>query len=367
MAEIDAAPRALAATILEAVGLALAERDALAEARFCDLRDGLEARLADALDNLPEPPAIELPDFSAEIADALASADERTDGLLAELETRFAEALENLPEPEPGERGRDGLDRVLALPRYVREGETCEANVIAWAMAGLWQSVRVTSGGPADDPSGWRCLVPGVHAIETREDWTSRELVIGLRMSDGTLHECRGRMPATQLPPDYLARGWGVLAGDTLRPPPEQPGDEIELLALKDGAALGNAEDWRETRLRGFRGQKGKPGDKGERGPPGPGLAGLGLAREGDRLALVPRYADPTIEAEPIAVDLLVDDPGPGLAPVTGYAGDWNAARTYPRGAMVSAIIGGTPRLCLSIKPDNNDAPGKGRGWQVLT
>jgi hypothetical protein len=308
-----------AAVILEAVGLVLAEQAADTERQLAQLRSDCAAALAEAIDSLPE--------------------------------------------PEPGTPGQD---RILALPRYVREGESCEANAIAWNNGGLWQSVRVTSGSPADDPSGWKCLVPGVAAIETREDWATRELVIGLRMSDGTLHECRGRMPATQLPPDYLARGWGVLAGDTLRPPPEKPGEEIELLALRDGAALGDPQAWREMRLRGFRGQKGKPGDKGNPGPPGPGLAGLALGKANGRLAIVPRFADPNIKAEPIAVDLLVDDPGPGLAPITGFAGGWNAARTYRRGEVVAADVAGARRLLLSMKSDNNARPADADAWQVM-
>lgn len=311
-----------AAVILEAVGLVLAEQAAETETRMAQLRSDCAAALAEAIDSLPA--------------------------------------------PEPGAAGRDGTDRILALPRYVREGESCEPNTLAWCAAGIWQSVRVTSGSPADDPSGWKCLVPGVAAIETREDWATRELVIGLRMSDGVCHECRGRMPATQLPPDYLERGWGVLAGDTLRPPPDLPGEEIELLALRDGAALGDPDAWREIRLRGFRGQKGLRGDPGERGPPGPGLAGLELGRAGGRLALVPRFADPAIKAEPIAVDLLVDDPGPGLAPITGFAGDWNAGRTYRRGEVVAALVGTARHLCLSIKPDNNARPADASAWQVM-
>lgn len=300
------------------------------------------------------------------LADSAAATEARLAAMREDFEGRLAAMFDNLPEPIPGDPGRDGLDRILALPRYVRAGETCEANAIAWANSGIWQSVRVTSGGPVDDPSGWKCLVPGVASIESREDWTTRELVIGLRMSDGTLHECRGRMPATQLPTDYLERGWQVLAGDTLRPPPDLPGEEMELLALVDGAALGNPDDWRATRLRGFRGQKGLRGDPGERGPPGPGLAGLDLIQAGGRLALQPRFADPAVKGEAIAVDLLTDDPSPGLSPITGFAGAWKAGRTYRRGEVVSAEVAGRPRLLLSERSDNNARPDDGRAWAVM-
>jgi hypothetical protein len=179
-------------------------------------------------------------------------------------------------------------------------------------------------------------------------------------MSDGHLHECRGRMPATALPPDFLELGWGVLAGDTLRP----PGEDVELMALRDGATLGRAEDWQETRLRGFRGQKGERGDKGPRGP---GLAGLSLLSDGaGGVAIMPRYDDPTIKAEPVALDMLTAEPEPGDAPIIGFAGPWKAARTYRRGAVVSAEHGGAVRLLLSVKPDNNAAPGDERAWRVM-
>lgn len=292
-------------------------------------------------------------------ADVMRRLDAQRDDMLQHV----AERLADLPAPEPGEPGRDGLDRILALPRYVKAGESCEPNAIAWANAGIWQSVRATSGGPLDDPSGWQCLVPGVAAIETREDWKTRELIFGLRMSDGQLHECRGRMPATLLPNDYLARGWGVLAGDTLRPVPDQPGDDLELLALVDGATLGEASHWHERRLRGFRGQKGARGDPG---PPGPGLVGLDLVTAGERLAIAPRFADPATKAEPIAVDLLTADPAPGLAPIVGFAGEWNGARSYGRGAVVSGMVGTGRRLLLSLRSDNTARLADAGAWQVM-
>ena len=263
------------------------------------------------------------------LVDAESRAAERFEEFRADMLERFAEFIGQIPDPEPG---RDGVDRVMALPRYVKPGESCELNCIAWANAGIWQSVRATSGGPSDDPSGWKCLVPGVAAIETREDWPARELVIGLRMSDGQLHECRGRMPATRLPPDFMQRGWGVLAGDTLRP----PGEDIELMALRDGAALGEASDWQETRLRGFRGQKGGAGD---RGPAGPGLAGLTLVDGPAGLAIMPRYEDPKVKAEPITVDLLT-----GADPGAGPATDRRLCRRLERAPNLSARRGGIAR-----------------------
>jgi hypothetical protein len=164
------------------------------------------------------------------------------------------------------------------------------------------------------------------------------------------------------LPPDYLARGWGVIAGDVLR----ADGADVELMALRDGALLGQAADWSETRLRGFRGQKGPPGDPGPRGDRGPGVVGLDLVRGDAGLVLIPRYSDPAIEAEPIAIDFLLTDPVDGRAPIACFAGAWQAAKTYARGDAVRATIGGRDRLCLSIKPDNNARPDDARAWLVM-
>jgi hypothetical protein len=225
-----------------------------------------------------------------------------------EIIERFAAEITRLPAPEPGPPGRDGIDRMLVLPRPVRPDESCAANEIATSAAGLWQSVRVTSGGPQDDPAGWKCIVPGLAGFEVTTDWVAREWVFAARASDGQVHESRTRMGAAMLPPDYLERGWSVLAGDRLRP----EGSEIELMALRDGALLGNAAHWCETRLKGFRGQRGLPGERGERGPPGASLVGFDVVR-GDSGAkmLVPRFTDPAIRADPIPIELIVS-PGDG-------------------------------------------------------
>lgn len=349
-----------AETVAEAIGLALAETETRAAAAIA----AAETRAAAALDTL-----------QGDIVEALDDLDTRT---AAALQARFADMLERmaaeigaLPPPDPGEPGapgrdgRDGIDRQLALPRAVRSGDTCEANEIAVCCGGIWQAVRVTSGGPEDDPAGWKCLVPGVTDFTVREDMAARELVFAARMSDGRVHECRARQGACQLPPDYLARGWGVLAGDTLR----AEGADVEAMALRDGALLGQAADWSETRLRGFRGQKGPPGERGPPGDRGPGLVGLDLARGDAGLVLIPRYADPAVEAEPIAIDFLVNDPGPAggdRAPIACFAGAWTAAKPYARGDAVRAVIGGVQRLCLSIKPDNTARPDDARAWLVM-
>ena len=346
-----------AETLVEAMGLALAETEVRAAAALV----AAETRAAAALEALQD-----------DVAGALYDLDTRT---AAALQARFADMLEKLageiaalPPPDPGgpgapgPPGRDGIDRQLALPRAVRSTDICEANEIAVCCGGIWQSVRVTSGGPEDDPAGWKCLVPGVADFSLREDMAARELVFAARMSDGRVHECRARQGAMQLPPDYLARGWGVLAGDTVR----AEGADVEAMALRDGALLGQAADWSETRLRGFRGQKGPRGDPGPPGAPGPGLAGLGIVR-GDRgLVILPRYADPAIEAEPIAIDFLLDDPGAGRAPIACFAGAWTAGRAYARGDAVRAKVDGRDRLCLSIKPDNAARPDDARAWLVM-
>lgn len=298
----------------------------------------------------------------------LAEHEAQTESQLAAIRGETADAIAALPAPEPGEPGRDGTDRIMALPRWVKEGEACPVNELAWWKSGIWQSVRATSGSPADDPSGWACLVPGVHAIETKEDWTRRELVIGLRMSDGHLHECRSRMPATRLPPDYEQRGWGVLAGDTLL----LEGGEFEMFAVKDGAQLDVADDWETYRYRGPRGQKvrGDPGPPGPPGPPGAGLIGLDIVTDptGRGAALLPRYADKSVKAEPVVIDLMQRDPGEGRQVITCWAGPWNAGITYRRGDVVGLADGsGNRRLFLNTRAENAGKPGESSGWEAMT
>jgi len=349
-------------------------------------REALVAGLGLALADAATRSAADLADAETRAATALAELEARMDAALVDLDgataelvqLRFAEMLEKmaaeiaaLPPAEPGAPGadgRDGVDRMAVLPRMVRSGESCSANEIAWHANGLWQSVRTTSGGPGDDPSGWKCLVPGISDFTMRPDWQAREFVFAARMSDGQLFECRGRMTAGPLPPDYLDKGWGVLAGDTLRPPagPDGSGGDVELMALRDGALLGNPADWQETRLRGFRGQKGLKGDAGERGAPGPGLVGLDVVRGDAGLVILPRFADPAIEAEPIALQLLTADPEPGRQLIATWSGAWLASRTYGRGDVVRGIIAGEPRLLLSVVPENNRPPHDDRAWQVM-
>jgi hypothetical protein len=344
--------------LVAAMGLALADTETRALAALAELEERGEDRRLAGIQELWNRIAADLNDLESRTADALQTR-------MAEFLERMAAEIAALPAPEPGEPGapgRDGADRILALPRVVRASDTCEANEIAHHAGGLWQSVRITSGGPGEDPAGWKCLVPGVAAFEVKTDWQARELIFAARMSDGALHECRGRMGACALPPDYLALGYGVLAGDTFRP----EGSEIELLALRDGALLGQAEHWQETRLRGYRGQRGLPGEPGPRGPAGPGLIGLDLVRGDAGLVLLPRFADPAIEAEPIAIDFLVNDPGPGRAVFTCFAGGWNAARTYARGEAVRALVGDRERLVLSIRSENNARPDDGAAWLVM-
>lgn len=294
----------------------------------------------------------------------LAEHEAQTQSALQVIREDTAAAIAALPEPEPGAPGRDGVDRIAVLPRWVKAGEACPANELAWWQSGIWQAVRATSGSPADDPTGWQCLVPGVHAIETREDWARREVVIGLRMSDGTCHECRGRMPATRLPPNYEARGWGVLAGDTLL----LEDGENEMIALRDGAQLDIAEHWEVYRYRGLRGQRGKQGDQGppgKAGPPGPGIIGLEIVTDptGGGAALLPRYADKSIEAQPVVIDLMHRDPGEGRQVISCWAGPWQARITYRRGDVVSHA----GQLFLNVRAENSDKPNTSSGWEAMT
>lgn len=373
LAEVETRAAQLLADLRRHLDEALAVRDVAAAETIArqldDLREGLGHVQAERLAETETRSQAALADLEARMDEALAS----VDGAAAEaIQLRFAEILERvaseiaaLPAPEPGEPGtdgRDGLDRVLALPRMIRSGEGCAANEIAWHENGLWQSVRVTSGNPADDPSGWKCLVPGISDFQVGADWEARQVIFAARMSDGQLYECRGRMAAGPLPPDFIDRGWGVLAGDTWRP----EGSDVELMAKRDGALLGNVEDWQETRLRGFRGQKGPKGDKGDKGAPGAGLVALDVVRGDAGLVILPRFADPAIEADPIPVQLLIADPEPGRQLISTFAGEWHAGRTYGRGEVVRADVDGQARLCLSIRSENNAPAHDGRAWQVM-
>ncbi len=285
-------------TVIEAIGLALVESHLRTGKALGELEERTEDRRVAAIGELWNRVAADLNDIEQRMAEAI-------EAVVANVIEKMAAEIASLPPPEPGQPGRDGTDRILALPRPVRADETCAANEIATSAAGIWQSVRVTSGGPQEDPAGWKCLVPGVAGFEVGNDWQKRQWVFALRASDGQIHEARTSMLAAILPPDYLERGWTVLAGDRLRP----EGAEVELMALRDGALLGNAADWQEVRLKGFRGQRGQPGEKGDRGPPGAGLIGFDVVRSdtGAKM-LMPRFSDPAIKAEPIPIEILVDE-----------------------------------------------------------
>lgn len=342
--------------ILEAIVPEMARRFA---AHVSDCADQIAAREADIAGRLAQGEA----DLTARITARETDIAERFDSLRADLLETVANAIATIPDPEPGADGRDGIDRVMMLPRYVKAGEPCEQNTIAQAAGGIWQAVRSCVGGPEDDPAGWRCLVPGIGDLEeTADDLARRQYVFRFRMADGFLREVRGRMPAQLLPPDFQALGWGVLAGDTLR---DEAGD-MERMALCDGADPDRPEDWREYRLRGFRGQRGKPGEPGPPGPPGVGVVGFDVVEAEGALALVPRFTDPKQEAAPIVLDLSAADPAPDLMPIVGYAGRWDASRTYRRGVVVSVDGPGGKRLYLSTKSGNAGRPEHGSAWEEL-
>lgn len=273
------------------------------------------------------------------------------DDLAETLDRRFAE----LPVPRDGEPGKDGVDRVLALPRHIGPREPFERNEIAWHAGGLWQAVRAGAGDPDNDPAAWKCLVPGVASMAASEDWERREFVFAFRMSDGHLHETRARMLPGLLPPDYRQRGLGVICGDIIR-----DGD-FERTALVDDPDPADPLHWQTREIRGRRGRDGK-GLPGDPGPPGPGLAGLSLARAGDRLVIVPAFDDPGVEVAPIPVDLLVDEPAGARKPIVGFAGKHAAGAAYHRGDVVSGAGG----LWLSLTADNRAPLVDGASWERM-
>jgi hypothetical protein len=279
----------------------------------------------------------------------------------AVVERQVAEAITQIPAARDG---KDGTDRILVLPRTVRGDEPCEHNAIVHHRFGLWQAVRATSGDPDTDPAGWKCLVPGVAGIETAEDYGRREIVAAFRMSDGRAHECRWRMPATYLPPDYLQRGWGIIAGDILR---DGDHDYVALVDNPDPPGADPGEQWQKLQVIG---RRGRPGEslRGDPGPPGPGLEGLSIVRDpaSDRLAILPTYADKRIPAEPIAIDLMTEAPPRGRAAIVGFAGPFHTAKHYGRGDVVSAFQGEAPGLWLSLRPDNHDPLANAASWQRM-
>jgi hypothetical protein len=336
-----------------AVRQALEDAKALLIARIAELETRLAelaaARGADADFAAAERRALE---------DHLAAA-EATTAMLVDV--KLSKAISELPAPRDGQ---DGTDRILALPRTVREDEACEHNAIVHHRFGLWQAVRATSGDPDTDPAGWKCLVPGVAGIETREDYARREMIAGFRMSDGRLHECRWRMPATYLPHDYRQRGWGVIAGDILR---DGDHDHVALVDNPAPPAGENSDQWQKLQVIG---RRGRPGEsvKGEPGPPGPGLEGLAIVRDpaSDRLAILPEYADKRIPAVPIAIDLMTEPLAQGRAAIVGFAGAFHSSKRYARGDVVSAFQGDAAGLWLSLRPDNQAPLHDGAAWQRM-
>lgn len=306
------------------------------------------------------------PIFAA-LGQALADQERATDEAIAsavdQLAVRFLSTLDqrfkDLPTPKDGEPGQDGIDRVLVLPRYINgPDQRFERNEVAAFKGGIWQAVRAGQGDPDHDPSAWQCLVPGVAGIEAREDWAKRELIFGFRMSDGHLNETRARMLPGLLPADWEDQGIGIIAGDIVR-----DGD-FERTALKDGADPANAQDWS---IREIRGRRGRPGEtaKGEQGKPGPGLTGLSLARDQvtGQLAILPAFADPDVQADPILVDILVNETGPARRAIVGFAGKFDRTKSYGRGDVVAAP---GPALFLSLKPDNRAALDREDSWERM-
>ncbi len=302
----------------------------------------------------------------------LAESDAEHGKALAAVREEVAEQLAALPAPVPGppgrdgENGKDGLDRVLAAPASAVPGKRCPRNEIIHHGRGIWQSIRETSGDPDEDPAGWKCLVPGIAAIEFAEDMGSRRATCTIRTSDGMAHEIGWRLPAGFLPPDWQERGWGILAGDIL------PDGDHHYRALIDSPgnplAEATADNWQKVQVVGRRGKIGPQGIPGDRGEAGPGIKGLALVRNeaGTGLAIVPEYADPRINAEPIAIDLLVEPAEQGRSAIVGFAGRYHTGKAFGRGDVVSAITDRMPSLWLSLKPDNREALAEGAAWQRM-
>lgn len=303
----------------------------------------------------------------------LAESDAATAQAIEAVREEVAAQLAALPEPEPGPPGRngvdgrDGVDRVLALPATVGPDQRCPPGEIIHHARGIWQAVRPTSGDPSRDPLGWRCLVPGIAGIEFAENMATRQATCTIRTSDGEAHEVSWRLPAGYLPPDWQQRGWGILAGDILR-----DGDD-DYVALIDfpGNPLGEstAANWQKMQVVGRRGKTGSAGQAGPQGEPGPGLRGLTIVRDPANagLAILPDYDDPRVQAEPIAIDLMTEPAAQGRSAIVGFAGAYHAAKRFNRGDVVSAIVEGLPSLWLSLKPDNREPLRENTGgWQRM-
>jgi hypothetical protein len=302
----------------------------------------------------------------------LAESDANTAKAIEEVRGEVTAQIAALPAPEPGPPGRDGgdgIDRVVCVPAAIGPAQRCPRNEIIHHGKGIWQAIRETAGDPDNDPAGWKCLVPGIAGIEFAEDLSQRRASCTIRTSDGQAHEVSWRLPAGYLPHDWQQRGWGIIAGDILR-----DGDH-DYVALCDfpGNPLDprTADNWQKMQVVGRRGRTGEPGAKGDpgaQGEPGPGLTGLALVRDPAHahLAILPRYADARVQAEPIELDLMTEPAAPGRAAIVGFAGPFHISKRYGRGDVVSAVMHGGPTLWLSLKPDNSDPLTDSGSWQRM-
>jgi hypothetical protein len=315
------------------------------------------------------------PKLMRAVGTLLAESDAANAKAIEEVREEVTAAIAALPAPEPGPPGLDGLDggdgidRVVCSPASVGPTQRCPRNEIIHHGCGIWQAIRETAGDPDNDPSGWKCLVPGIAGIEFAEDLAGRRASCTIRTSDGAAHEVGWRLPAGYLPHDWQQRGWGIIAGDILR-----DGDH-DYVALIDfpGNPLDprTAENWQKMQVVGRRGRTGDPGkkgDPGDAGEPGPGLTGLSLIRDPARahLAILPRYADARVQAEPLELDLMIEPAPEGRAAIVGFAGPFHNSKRYGRGDVVSAVMHGGPTLWLSLKPDNRDPLTDSGSWQRM-
>ncbi len=173
---------------------------------------------------------------------------------------------------ERGERGEPGLDRFIAAPRAIRDGEAVAKNdLIAWG-GGIVQAIRATTRAPDADPASYVCIVAGIASLSMVENVEARSYDLTARLTDGSEQKFSARamprfMGDTPTPGLRIIRGDQFIKGDWL------------YSATADGADPANIEagGWRRTNVRGKRGEDGARGPEGARGAPGVGIADVSL------------------------------------------------------------------------------------------
>lgn len=237
--------------------------------------------------------------LSAMIETRSAALADRLETRSAALEARIDAKILEVKDGEPG------LNQVIIAPHFIGNDDVIEKNQTAYWEAGLWQAIRKTCGSPAKDPNSWKCLVPGIAAVEGRQDWQARETVTVVRMSDGAVHEIRARMLPGILPADFVKRGIRPIADDLLFDGVTQKRARI------DDADPAEPGDWE---IRTLAGRRGKPGEvkKGDKGEAGAGIKAAFV--EHDHGRGVPVMVLELTDGEHVAVDLPSIGGGAGAA-----------------------------------------------------